>query len=350
MKWISGNLYGERKPCHDTTGTLCRGESYLPFRILSIDGGGIKGIFPAAVLAYLEHERLQGQSIGDYFDLIAGTSTGGILALGLGAGLTADELLQMYLDEGHRVFPSRQRGLAGTAKRLVSAQYDRRPLDELLAQRLGDKTLRESKYRLLIPSTEGRNGEVYVFKTPHHPGYILDGDERMSVVAAATSAAPTYFTPFEQGGHTFLDGGIWANNPMMAALVEAISRFTTRREDIRILSIGCGQKPFQVTEGQIRNSGMVHWRGIIDVAMHLQSVTAVNQAGLLIGRERVTRLDRPEGSLPIDLDDWEKAKDLLPIEAGEVARDNADRLVQTFLTHPAAPFTPIGMSCKEDAP
>ena len=320
----------------------------LPFRILSIDGGGIKGIFPSAILAYLEQERLQGRSIGDYFDLIAGTSTGGILALGLGAGLTASELLHMYLDEGHNVFPSRRKGLTGKAKRLVSAQYDRRPFDKLLAQRLGNKTLRESKYRLLIPSTEGGNGEVYVFKTPHHPGYILDGDEKMSAVAAATSAAPTYFTPFGRGGHTFLDGGIWANNPTMAALVEALSRFTTQREDIRILSIGCGQKPFQITEGQIRNSGMVHWRRIIDVAMHLQSVTAVNQAVLLIGRERVIRLDRPEGSPPIDLDDWAKAKGLLPIEAGEVARDNADHLVQTFLTRPAPPFTPFSVSREEN--
>ena len=316
-------------------------ENDLPFRILSIDGGGIKGIFPAAVLAYLEKEHLHGQSIGDYFDLIAGTSTGGILTLGLGAGLTAGELLRMYLEEGHNVFPSRRRGLTGKAKRLVSAQYDRRPLDELLAQRLGDKTLRESKYRLLIPSTEGRNGDVYVFKTPHHPGYILDGDEKMGAVAAATSAAPTYFTPFEQGGHTFLDGGIWANNPTMAALVEALSRFATQRENIRILSIGCGQKPFQVTEGQARNSGLVHWRGIIDVAMHLQSVTALNQAGLLIGRKRVTRLDRPHGGDPIDLDDWEKAKDHLPFEAAEVARIYADHLAQTFLTRPAPPFTPL---------
>ena len=323
-------------------------EEGLPFRILSIDGGGIKGIFPAALLATLEQEHLQGKSIGGYFDMIAGTSTGGIIALGLGAGLTASEILQMYLEEGHRVFPSEERGPIGRARRLVSAQYDRRRLDELLSQRLGDKTLRGSKYRLLIPSTEGRNGEVYVFKTPHHPGYTLDGDERMSAVAAATSAAPTYFTPFEQGGYTFLDGGIWANNPTMTALVEALSRFTTRREDIRILSIGCGQKPFRVTEGQARNSGMVHWRSIIDVAMHLQSATAVNQAGLLIGRERVIRLDRPEGSPPINLDDWAKAKSLLPIEAGEVARDNTDHLVQTFLTRPAPPFTPFGLSHEEN--
>ncbi len=180
----------------------------LPFRILALDGGGIKGIFPAAVLAGLEREYLEGRSAGDYFDLIAGTSTGGILALGLGAGMTADEVLRMYLEQGHRVFPSKERGFAGRARRLVSAQYDRGPLDELLNQRLGDKTLRESRHRLLVPSTEGCNGEVWVFKTPHHPDYKLDGDERMSSVAAARSAAPTYFTPFEQGGYTYLDGGV----------------------------------------------------------------------------------------------------------------------------------------------
>lgn len=312
-----------------------------PFRILSLDGGGIKGIFPAAVLTGLEREHLQGKSIGDYFDLIAGTSTGGILALGLGAGMTAGEILRMYLEEGHRVFPSRERGLAGRARRLVSAQYDRGPLDELLKQRLGEKTLRESRHRLLIPSTEGRNGEVWVFKTPHHPDYRLDGDTRMSSVASATSAAPTYFTLFEQAGYTYLDGGVWANNPTMAALVEALSCFTIRREDVRILSIGCGEHPFQITEGQARRSGMVHWRGVIAVAMHLQSVTAVNQAGLLIGRDRVTRLDRPDGREPIDLDDWAKAKDLLPGEAGEVVRDNASHLVETFLTEPSAPFTSL---------
>lgn len=312
-----------------------------PFRILSLDGGGIKGIFQASVLAGLEQEYLEGKSVGDYFDLIGGTSTGGILALGLGAGMTASEILEMYLEEGHRVFPSRERGLAGRARRLVSAQYDRGPLDELLNQRLGEKTLRESRHRLLIPSTEGRNGEVWVFKTPHHADYRLDGDERMASVAAATSAAPTYFTPLETGGYTYLDGGIWANNPTMAALVEALSCFSTRREDVRILSIGCGDNPFQITEGQARRSGMVHWRGIIEVAMHLQSVTAVNQAGLLIGRDRVTRLDRPSGREPIDLDDWTKAKRLLPEEAAEVVRGHVGHLADTFLSEPAAPFTPL---------
>lgn len=130
---------------------------------------------------------------------------------------------------------------------MVSTQYDRRALDELLEHRLGNKVLRDSKDRLLIPSTEERNGEVWVFKTPHHPGYVLDGDRRMSSVAAATTAAPTYFTSFEEQDYTFLDGGIWANNPTMVALVEALSHFTLKREHVRVFSLGCGQKQFRVT-------------------------------------------------------------------------------------------------------
>ena len=212
------------------------------FKILSLDGGGIRGIFPAQVLAYLEGHCLDGQPIGDYFDLIAGTSTGGIIALGLGAGLTAHALLDLYVNEGHRVFPPRQRASNRLPwKRYLRNRYDRTALDELLWQNLGSRTLRESKYRLLIPATEAKHGDPAVYKTPHHPGYFLDGDKPMAEVAAATSAAPTYLKPVIQDDYVLLDGGIWANNPTMMALVEALTCFTVQRENIAILSIGCGQ-------------------------------------------------------------------------------------------------------------
>jgi len=312
------------------------------FRILSIDGGGIKGIFPAQVLAYLEENCLGGRPIGDYFDLIAGTSTGGIIALGLGAGLTARSLLDLYVNEGHRVFPPKQR-LKGRRlfRRLSRNRYDRAALDELLSQTLGDKTLRESRYRLLIPATEAKHGDPAVYKTPHHPGYFLDGDKPMAEVAAATSAAPTYLKPVVQDGYILLDGGIWANNPTMMALVEALTCFTVQRENIAILSIGCGQDGFQINSRQAAGAGQFQWREIIYVAMHYQSLTAVNQAGLLIGRNRVTRLDRADGAETVDLDDWEKARRLLPEEALAVAEQYADWISETFFIHTSAPFTAL---------
>ncbi len=285
---------------------------------------------------------MDSQPIGDYFDLIAGTSTGGIIALGLGAGLTAHALLDLYVNEGHRVFPPEQR-LRGWRlfRRLSRNLYDRTALDELLWQTLGARTLRDSRYRLLIPATEAKHGDPAVYKTPHHPGYFLDGDKPMAEVAAATSAAPTYLKPVVQDEYILLDGGIWANNPTMMALVETLTCFTVAREQIEILSIGCGQDGFQISSKQAAGAGQFQWREIIYVAMHYQSLTAVNQAGLLIGRDKVTRLDRPEGSEPIDLDDWEKARRLLPEEALAVAEQYADQISETFLTETAAPFTAL---------
>ena len=309
------------------------------FRILSIDGGGIKGIFPAAILSYLEENCLGGQPIGDYFDLIAGTSTGGIIALGLGAGLAARSLLDLYVNEGHRVFPPEQR-LKGKRlfRRLSRNRYDRTVLDELLRETLGAITLRESRYRLLIPATEAKHGDPAVYKTPHHPGYFLDGDKPMVEVAAATSAAPTYLKPVVQDGYILLDGGIWANNPTMMGLVEALTCFTVQRENVAILSIGCGQDGFRIDGKQAAGAGQFQWREIIYVAMYYQSLTAVNQAGLLIGRDKVTRLDRLEGAERVDLDDWEKARRLLPEEACAVAEQYADRISEAFFTHTSAPF------------
>ena len=312
------------------------------FKILSLDGGGIKGIFPAGILTFLEENCLDGQPIGDYFDLITGTSTGGILALGLGAGLTARALMDLYVNQGHRVFPPQQRrkGLK-IWRRLFRNRYDRAALDELLQQTLGSKTLRDSRYRLLIPATEAKHGDPAVYKTPHHPGYFLDGDKPMAEVAAATSAAPTYLEPVLQDGYILLDGGIWANNPTMMGLVEALTCFKVERENIMVLSLGCGQDGFRINPKQAAGAGQLQWREIIYVAMHYQSLTAVNQAGLLLGRDKVTRLDRPENAEPIDLDDWLKARELLPDEALTVAQENAERITGTFLKNTAVPFTAL---------
>ena len=240
------------------------------------------------------------------------------------------------------MFPPDQR-LKGRRlfRRLSRNRYDRTALDELLWQTLGSRTLRDSRYRLLIPATEAKHGDPAVYKTPHHPGYFLDGDKPMAEVAAATSAAPTYLKPVVQDEYILLDGGIWANNPTMMALVEALTCFTVRRENIVILSIGCGQDGFQISSKQAAGAGQFQWREIIYVAMHYQSLTAVNQAGLLIGRDKVMRLDRPAGAEPIDLDDWDKARRLLPEEALAVTEQYADRIAETFFTHTSVPFTAL---------
>ena len=312
------------------------------FRILSIDGGGIKGVFPASLLAGLETRYLNGGSISHYFDLITGTSTGGIIALGLGAGLKAAELRDLYLQRGREIFPpgNALSWRLRKASSLFKYRYNRVALTRIMGEHLGDLTLADSQSRLCIPSCDGRHGDLYVFKTPHHPDYRLDFREKMTDVAAATSAAPTYFRPFEQSGYTFLDGGIWANNPIMVGLVEALSCFAVPRERVRILSVGCGDDQFTISKWQKRLGGLWQWRGIINPVMRFQSLSAVGQAGLLIGPDRIIRINPPGINRQIDLDDWNRATAELPSAADRALDEWGDAISSSFLTEAAIPYSP----------
>jgi len=318
------------------------------FRILSIDGGGIRGIYPAAVLARLEESYLGGRSIAGYFDLIAGTSTGGIIALGLAAGLTAADLRQLYLERGKEIFPSHGPGLVGrigrrlhACRRLLHYSYDQEALARVLRDRLGDLKLGLARTRLCIPSFEGVHGEVYIFKTPHHPDFQKDLREQMVKVALATSAAPTYYRPLRDAGYTFVDGGVWANNPVMIAVTEVLTSYIVDRTRLRILSIGCGDNPYNVTGGKIARGGMWHWRDIINGAMRLQSQNALGQAGLLVGPEHLVRIDVPNEVPRIELDDWRAAVALLPGPAAAAVASAGDGIGSMFLTEPAVPYVPI---------
>jgi uncharacterized protein len=318
------------------------------FRILSIDGGGIRGIFPAAVLAELERRHTGGGSIGACFDLVAGTSTGGILALGLGAGLTANNLLDLYVGRGNEVFPPFAESPLGRVKLWLQGKrhyarylYDRDALQRLLADQLGDTLLGDSKLRLCIPAFEGRHSEVFVFKTPHHRDYKTDRFERMVNVGLATAAAPTYFRPLVHGGYTLVDGGVWANNPIMLAVIEALTCFDISRDQIRVLSVGCGEDRYTVSEPQIVKGGMWHWKNIMGAAMRLQSLAATNQARLLLGPPAIMRLNAPLFTPAIQMDDWRRSvAELVPAAATAVADDD-DQIATMFLNEPATPFVPV---------
>ena len=209
-----------------------------------------------------------------------------------------------------------------------------------LSEQLGGRTLEQSQNRLCIPSCDGRYGDLYVFKTPHHSDFYLDRHEPMTKVAAATAAAPTYYRPFDDGGYTFVDGGIWANNPIMVGLVDALSCFDVSRHRIRILSVGCGASPYTIDRWKKRFGGLLAWRDIISAAMHFQSRSAVGMAGLLIGADRITRVDAPLQGQPIDLDDWHRARAELSPAAANAVDEFGDSVAASFLTSPAAPYLP----------
>ena len=296
----------------------------------------------------MEERYLQGHSIAGYFDLIAGTSTGGIIALGLAAGFTGKDLRQLYIERGDEIFPPHGPGFIGRIGRRLSAwrrllrySYDQTALARVLTEYLGDRKLGSATVRLCIPSFEGVHGEVYIFKTPHHPDFRKDLHEPMVKVALATSAAPTYYRPLRDASYTFIDGGVWANNPIMIALTEALTSFKVTRDQIRILSLGCGDNPYSVTGAKVSKGGMWHWRDIINGAMRLQSQNALGQAGLLVGPERILRIDLPRTVPSIELDDWRSAVDLLPPQAAQSLTTVGDRVADMFLRDRAGPYTSV---------
>jgi len=327
-----------------------------PFRILSIDGGGIRGILPAAVLSELEEKYTVGRSAGDYFDLITGTSTGGIIALALSLGMRAREILQIYTELGPRIFPRSRYRLVNawrSLRRYRHYAYDPAPLKDGLTRVFGNATLGETRRRLCVPAFD-RYTEVFIFKTPHHPDYQLDWRERMVTAAMATAAAPAYFpvyrdrsptppyaspTPPQTFSRYFADGGVWASNPVMIGLVDALACYRLERRQVHILSLGTADMEMRITDAQLNLGGLWHWREVIHSAMHLQSQNALGQAGLLIGRDQLVRVNAPPMSkMPIDLDDYERAITELPPLASRLVEALGDVVSDRFLTAAAEPY------------
>lgn len=311
------------------------------FRILSIDGGGMRGIFPVGLLGELEERFLNGRPIGRHFDLIAGTSTGGIIAVGLGAGISASRLLELYVDRGCEIFPPSKQRVISRALRCLHYSYDTEALSSILAEMFGSKKFGESVTRLCIPSFEGQYGEPYIFKTPHHPDFVQDGSQLMSTVATCTSVAPTFFKPLKEHGYIFLDGGVWANNPIMVGLVDVLSCFEIERDQIRILSLGCGDSNFQVSNTQIRLGGILSWLDIIYAAMKLQSHNALGQAGLLIGADKILRISPPNEVAQIALDDCTRAAREIPCTVDPIVDEFGERIYTEFLSDDVRSYTPL---------
>jgi hypothetical protein len=197
-------------------------------RILSIDGGGLKGALPAAFLA--EIEEATGKRIVDHFDLIAGTSTGGIIAIGLGLGIPARTILDFYIKKGPAVFRQDRpqlwavEKLYRAARRIRRAKYAPDRLKSALSSILGEARIGDSRTRLLIPAYDSNRRAVHVIKTAHHPRFERDWQLSAVDAALATAAAPTYLPQHALENYIgLIDGGVWANNPCGLAAIEAVA-------------------------------------------------------------------------------------------------------------------------------
>ncbi len=255
------------------------------YRVLALDGGGIRGLIPAQVLK--EIETHMGRPISEMFDLIAGTSTGGILALGLTkpdghgkAQFTASDMCDLYLNEGTTIFPHSIFQEVRTLHGLADARYPAEPIERVLAQRFGDTMLSRALTEVVIPSYDLSAPAPYFFKREYAVNETEDWDTRMALVARATSAAPTYFdpavipSPDGHGNHALIDGGTFANNPTLSGYVDAL-RFKKENPRVVVVSIGTGlppqtpgSGPIPIEAGKAEDFGLAKWaRPILEVVL-----------------------------------------------------------------------------------
>ena len=213
------------------------------FSILALDGGGVRGIYAARILDRLE--AILEAHVKDRFDLIVGVSTGAILAGAAAASISMSEIVSLFEEESPCIFKKR-RSIGGLAM-LWRSRYSRKPLDDVLRRYVPDLTLGELSTPLLIPSADLATGGVHVFKSRYlaelSEPYSRDGEVLLRDAILASCAAPTFFDPKSVGPHLLADGGLWANNPSIIALTEAVSKFNRSIEQVKILSIGTGQAP-----------------------------------------------------------------------------------------------------------
>jgi uncharacterized protein len=275
-------------------------------KLLCIDGGGIRGVFPIAILQAMEEEF--GKPAGELFDVISGTSTGAIIAASAALNTSMEELMDKYETYGQKIFVRKSK--VGLFKSVYSDRYLRR----LLKHAFRDLTLGDIKKPLLIPAVDITHGKPYVHRSDF--GYSSKSELSLELWDAVLSScsAPVYFPPNNVNNqYLSIDGGLWANNPSLVCVTEALHHFKTDLSDIKILSIGTGQQNIDFTINEDRHWGIRQWLPfhfpslkvtpkLLDLAMDLSSESVTYHCRLLLG-DHYLRLNT-ELSKEIPFDDF----------------------------------------------
>lgn len=273
-------------------------------KILSIDGGGIRGVIPAMILSELEEAI--GKSVSEMFDLIAGTSTGGILALGLvkpsgdnpkKPAYSAKDMLGLYENEGKHIFSSNLWHEIESLNGILEEKYPSKGIETALKQYFGDEMLSKALLPIFITSydIEGRSPHFFQSYTTGDPGKKRE-DFPMWKAARSTSAAPTYFEVFKLATCgpvdycALIDGGVFANNPAMCAYVEGKKLFGDDT-DIVVVSIGTGSITMRYSYDEAKDWGLAEWaKPILDIVFDGVSETVDYQLNRLLPDNRYFRL------------------------------------------------------------
>jgi len=330
--------------------------------------GVASGAFAAGFVA--ETEKLLGKPLADCFDLLAGASTGALIALGLAFDLAPSDIEAFYRARGRSIFSARNsdhpvklhnKVLFWLAKRnfsalreggvdinwLLSAKYDSGHLKKALQEIFGTKTLEDAKRRLVVPAIDLVKGQTIVFKTAHCPGMVRDRSFSAVDIALAATAAPTYFqSAIIEEGSAYADGGLWANDPALVAYVEAVRiSEECKREvdvpfsatDIRVLSIGTGRLPFHL-HPLASDAGILYWAPeIMDLMGLVQSQGVHFQMKHMI-RDRYHRVDFLIPNNSWRLDHVAVIDDLIHL-GREAARSEYAQIESEFFEAPGTPLS-----------
>nr|CAA6829035.1 MAG: Patatin [uncultured Thiotrichaceae bacterium] len=328
--------------------------------MLSIDGGGLRGLFSASLLnglTKLASDRFDSDisDFGDEFDLIVGTSTGAILGCGLAYGMPLREIISLYINVGEKIFPrplpkSKLQALLQNRKKL-NEQGDK-ALRSALQSAFGNKNLasiyHDRNIGLVIPTVNMTTHKAWVFKTPHDPSSSHRDDEYSLVdVCLASSAAPVYrsLAAVKNPGNSstfdmFADGGLWANNPVLVALIEAL-RVANSEQNIEVFSVGTSAAPNGSTHSpETPHWGITEWgfgAKAIELSMDAQTSVAGEMADMLAAAiDRNIHIVRfPEPNIPrehaklLGLDNSsQEAHDLLQ-QLASTAVDQTNQLINS---------------------
>lgn len=307
-----------------------------PFHVLALTGGGFRGLYSARVLQELEQRA--GRPIGQCFDLIAGTSIGGILALAVAFDRPMDTLIKAFREAGPKIFPPKAKW-AG----LMGSRYDTAPLSEVIDAVLPiGATLADVRHALVIPALNLTTGKQQIFKSRHNAEWMRDSKYTAKEVALATAGAPIYFPIASLDNQLFADGGLFANAPDLVALHEASKFFHQPDSVVRMLSVGTLSSTYALPASTGRKRGVWQWLRPPEFPL-LQTILAAQQDfSIQIVQHRLgdnhVRIDgQPPDAVMrdvgLDKAGPESQEVLLGLAAKHVADVIGTARVQQFLAH-----------------
>ncbi|URL05870.1 patatin-like phospholipase family protein [Avibacterium sp. 21-595] len=251
------------------------------FKILSLSGGGYRGLYTAEVLKELENHlktKNPNDCIANYFNLITGTSIGGIIALALAYEIPAEKISKIFDDKGEEIFKKQSRL---NFAEIFKAKYNSGILKNILLDWFGDALIGDLKHPVVIPAVDYTTGFPVTFKTAHHDTFKRDWKQKIVDVALATSAAPIYFKRHCIGENEYIDGGLFANSPSLIGLHEAEIFFKHPINQVKILSIGTLSSKKTINPKTNKKGGLTDWgegvitkasRNIIDITLSSQQL------------------------------------------------------------------------------